>query len=909
MIGRTGDDRPRPPRVPAFLRLALPPAHRDHIVGDLIEGFSARASRGARHHARLWFWTALGSTIVASLLTRLRYHVRDVAGSSTDPDVSRASRRHRAIAGLGDDIRFAVRILAKNPGLAVGAVVMLALGIGVNSVMFTMNLGMSRVVERLEAPDELVFVSGVAPGWYRAPVSAREFLAWQAQADAFEDMAAYRPVMRYISGNGEPQRIRTVFASTNLLPLLGLDAEVGRLHGAADERDPAATGAIITHRLWQDRYGGGADVLGRTIRLDDLEYTIVGVLPVEAELDVLWGDAAVFLPLALTPTDVGREDRTYRVVGRLAHEASVEQAQTQLTTITGQLAEDDAPTNSDVAVLAVPFADLFYSFDDRLAVGSLIAAALAVLLIACVNLANVLLAKGSARQGEVAIRLALGASRFRVVRQLLTESLLLACVAGALGIALSVWGMRLVHASFPVAPFLPHEVSLDPTVVFHAIAIAVAAALTFGLTPALLATRASLSESMKAGSRKLAAPSHTRFRRGILAAQLALTVPLALSCVMAFRHVQTLGNLDFGFTTDQLLVAEVNLPEYRFEERAARSRFFSAVVESVGSLPGVSTAAAGMNVPIGAGYTSVIGPLVVEGREGEDGSNRGPRGYEVVSPEFFRTLGVRLQRGRFMTQADGPGDPIAAVVNEAMVRRYWPDQNPIGRRLIPDMAAGGWDADDATREVSVVGVVADFGATFFGDPPRPALYVSHRQWPTSTMKLVARTSVDPLSLVPALRAAVGRLDSGVPVSQIHAGDDLVDIWLQESRTVAAIVGVIGFLALGMAVIGLYGMVAYSVAQRTFELGLRMVLGADRGAIRRSVMRSHVSLAAVGIAVGLFISAVGALIVRSQLVMLRIPYVSTVGALVLLLAVVVLIASYVPARRATRIEPVEALRCE
>jgi hypothetical protein len=262
-----------------------------------------------------------------------------------------------------------------------------------------------------------------------------------------------------------------------------------------------------------------------------------------------------------------------------------------------------------------------------------------------------------------------------------------------------------------------------------------------------------------------------------------------------------------------------------------------------------------------------------------------------------------------MTPADGPGDSVVAVVNESMVRRYWPDRNPVGTRLIPDTVAGGWDSEDVPPDITVVGVVADFGATFYGDPPNPAVYLSHRQRPPSSMKLVARTDVDPMSLAPALRAAVKRVDSGVPLSQIRAGGDLVDVWLQESRTVAAMLGVLGILALGMAVVGLYGIVAYSVAQRTFELGLRMVLGADRGAIRRTVMRSYVTLAAAGLTIGLFISAIGAFIARSQLVMLRIPFISTVGGVVLLLAGVVLVASYLPARRATRIEPVQALRCE
>jgi len=406
-----------------------------------------------------------------------------------------------------------------------------------------------------------------------------------------------------------------------------------------------------------------------------------------------------------------------------------------------------------------------------------------------------------------------------------------------------------------------------------------------------------------------ASRSRKRFRSGILVAQLALTVPLVLACIMGFRQVQTLANLDFGLRTEQLLVAQVDPPAYRFAEQAQLTEFYNAALEEAKSIPGVISAATGMTVPIGPGLSSVYGPLVVEGLEAEEGSARGPRGHQVVSPEFFGTLGVSLRRGRFMTYADGPGDPTVAVVNEAMARRYWPDQDPVGRRLVPDTAEGYWDLADSPTHVEVVGVVSDFGATFYGDPPYPTVYLSHLQQPTHSMKLVARTAGDPLVLAPALRAAVKRVDAGVPVSGIRSGEGLVDDWLRESRTVAASLGVVGLLALGMALVGLYGMVSYSIAQRTFELGVRMVLGADRWAIRRTVMQSFLALSGTGLLIGLAISAIGGLVLRSQMAILRVPLGSTVVGLVLLLGGVVLLASYVPARRATSVEPIQALRCE
>jgi predicted permease len=476
---------------------------------------------------------------------------------------------------------------------------------------------------------------------------------------------------------------------------------------------------------------------------------------------------------------------------------------------------------------------------------------------------------------------------------------------------LGIWGLKLLLSSFPNTPFLPQEVGLDPVLLSYTVIVSVGAALAFGLTPALLASRVSLSESIKeGGAGKSASRGRKRFRNGILVAQLALTVPLVLSCIVGYRQVQTLGSLDFGFATQGLLVAQVDLPDYRFEHAVDRSEFYDAAVAELQNIPGVTDAAAGMNVPIGVGsFGSMYRPLVIEGREAEERSERGPRGFQVVTPGFFNTIGVSATRGRMLTAADGAGYATVAVVNEAMVRRYWPGQDPLGRRLVPDTVEGYWPAEEAPDHVTIVGVVEDFGATFYGDPPNPTVYLSHLQQPPYTMKLVARTAADPLSLAPALRAALTRIDAGIPLSQIRSGERLVDDWLQESRTVAAALGVLGILALGMAVLGLYGMVAYSVAQRTFELGVRMVLGANRSAIRRTVMQSFITLAGAGLLIGLVISAIGALVVRSQLVMLRIPFVSTVGGLVLLLAGVVLLASYLPARRATSIEPVQALRCE
>ena len=809
-----------------------------------------------------------------------------------------------SLSGLGDDLRFGVRALSKNRAFSLSAVTMLALGIGVNTSMFSMNAGMSRIVQRFQDPEELVFIWGVQEDWDRAFISAPDYFDYRAQAQAFSDMGFYSQEEQYLTGQDEPSRLVAVEASQNLLPMLGLVPEIGRLHGPGDEEPAAPPVAVLTHRLWQEKFGGEEEVLGRTIFLNDLPHTVIGVLPAKVEFEMLWRGAGVFTPLVLDAGEADRGRRGYRALGRLADGVSGEQAEVQMTGIAARLADAHPETNEAIGVRLETFEEFFYSADDKVAMGALLLAVVAVLLIACVNLANLLLAKGTARQGEVAIRLAVGASRGRVVRQLLAESLMLAFVAGAFGLLLGMWGLDLLLSSFPSTPFLREEVGLDPVLLSYTFGVSVAAALAFGLTPALMASRVSLGASIKEGGKGASSSrGRKRFRSGILVAQLALTVPLVLSCIVGYRQVQTLGALDFGFPTEGLLAVEVDLPIHQYPDGVEQAAFFQEAVEAVTSIPSVIAAGVGLSVPLGGGTRSLQGPVTVEGQEGAEPREDDVGGFQIVSPGYFRALGVPLRSGRFFTPGDGPGEMQAAIVNERMAHHYWPGEDPVGKRLTiaEDPAPKDW--------MTVVGMVPDFGASFYGDPPGPSLYLPHLQKPIPAMILLARTEGDPLVLVPAIRQAVRRIDAGVPLSSVRSGEGMVDDWLRESRTVAASLGLLGILALGLAVVGLYGMVAYSVAQRTFEIGVRVVMGASRGAIRRTVMRSFLVLAGVGLLIGLAISAAVGLVMRSWLAFLQVPYASTVGGLVALLVAVVLVASYLPARRATSIEPVVALKCE
>lgn len=814
--------------------------------------------------------------------------------------------------GSADDLRFALRALRRQPSFVLGAVVMLALGIGVNTAAFSVSAGMSRIVQRFHDADRLVFLWGVEEGRDRGAVSAPHYFAWRDEAPAFDAMGAFRSGSRFISGDGEPIRTRVAAVTPGLLPLLGFDAAVGRLP-RAEEASPAADPvALLSWRLWQERYGG-KEVLGRTLVLDDVAHTIVGVLPRTVEFEKLWYGVGVFVPLDLQAGATSWSERSYQVVARLAPGSSVEEARAQTGVITDRLAQAHPETNAGLRSRVEPFQGYFFSVEDRLAVGGILMAVLAVLLIACVNLANLLMAKGANRQGEVAIRLAVGASRGRILRQLLIESVILAGIGGAVGIVVGRWALDLLVSAMPSAPWLPEEAALDGTLLAYTFAVSLAAALAFGLTPALLAARASLSEGVKeTGAAASAGRRRKRLRDWMLVTQLAVTVPLVLSCGISFLNLRALQEIDFGFPVEGLLTARIELPPHRYGDAESQRRFYRDVLDAVRTIPGVESAGAGLGIPLGIGARSLYAPMVAEGWESAEGSARGPSGHDLVASGYFETLGVPVLAGRSFGPGDTPDGPTVAVVNETLARRYWPDADPVGKRFFPetDPARLHPGYEPALAEpVTVVGVVRDFGANFYGEPPDAKIYLYQEQHPASSLLLVVRSQGDPLTPIPAIREAVARTDASVPVAQFMTGEGTLELWLQESRAIGWMLGVLGVLALGMALVGLYGMVSHSVVQRTFELGVRMVLGARRRSIELSVMGSFVKLAAVGTAVGVLIGLALGVLARSQLVNLHVPWVSMILGVTTLVMGVVVLAAWLPARRATTIEPVRALKCE
>lgn len=805
---------------------------------------------------------------------------------------------------LYEDIRYGVRMLIKNPGFTAIALITLTLGIGVNTAMFSFINAMRIMPQRFDKPDELVFLwtIGEHRERYLGPVGALDYLDWRAQATGFADMALFNSRADILIGEGEPERVKTVQATPNLLPILGFQAQIGRLPTVEEDFIIAARVAVVTDRFWQRRFDRAADVLGRTVTLNDNPYTIIGVLPPELDFEQLIYTKVDFLtPLRLDPAELQRGQRSYTAIARLKPGVTVEQTQAEMNGITARLAEAYPDTNNETGVRIQPLMDRLFSPEDQLASLALLAAVGCVLLIACVNLANLLLAKATSRGREFAVRAALGAGRGRIVRQLLTESLLLALLGGTLGLLVGVWAIDLIVASQPYLPFRGEEIGLHPAVVTYAFAIAAAAALIFGLGPALTASRVSLSETLKDGEAGSAGRSRNRLRNTLVVGQLAITLPLIICAGLVIRHIIALKTVDVGFNTERLLVMKIDLAPHRYETDVARATFFHDATETIKATPGVESAAAVNYVPLGGNRSSVS--VTIEGRAVDEDARPDYAGLLVVTPDYLQTMEIPLISGRFFTDHDHAEAPLVAVVNQRMATHFWPNEDAVGKRLKAQF--------DTPQEpwTTVIGVVGDVGHSGLYQPVRSEVFLPHRQRPSANMVVVARTLGEPMNQAQALQGKIRRLDSDQPIYEVRTMTDIVHRWLRDDRTAVWFLSGLAALALSLASVGLCGVVSYSVAQRTHEIGVRVALGAGNHDVLRLVLGRCLKLAVAGIGVGLLLSVGVGLALESQLYGVSgIDPVTFMAVSVLLLGVAAA-AGYVPARRATKVDPIVALRCE
>jgi putative ABC transport system permease protein len=800
---------------------------------------------------------------------------------------------------LFKDIRYGFRSLLKHPGFTAVAVVTLALGIGANSAMFsTVN---SVLLKPLSYPDadRIVVLEGINPakGITQSNLSIPDFSDWQSQNQVFDQLAGFVFGGSLLTSGDETERVRGTGVTTDFFPLFGTAALAGRTLQADDAqkgRDPVV---VLSYALWQRRFGGNPNVLGTTVTIAGKSTTIVGVMPADFDYPA---QSELWVPYPIDAAAERRDNRFFSVVARLKRGVPIAQAQAALDTINQRLAQSYVDTNSGWSARVINLQERMVG-SMRKSLLILLGAVAFVLLIACANVANLMLARATGRQKEIAVRAALGASRWRVIRQLLTESVLLSVIGGAIGLLLSVWLTKLLVSISPANTPRFDEIKPDLRVFAFTLGLTVVTGILFGLAPALQASRIDLNGGLKEGGGKGSGGSRNkRLRSLMMVSEIALSFMLLVGAGLLIKSFMRLRDVSPGFTTDNVLTMRVSLSSAKYPEGEPRVQVLTQTLESLKTLPGIRSSGAVLSLPLGGDTFNVWRSYIREGRPAspEESDNAA---YLVTTPDYFQTLQIALLAGRAFNDQDNEQTTKVVIVNDTMARKLWPGQSPLGKRITI------WRDENFPREI--VGVVRDTKPSLDAEPSQQ-MYVPYAQdsgW--SGMSLVIRTSGDPLDTVAAARNAVRSIDKGIPVFNVKSMNDVLATSVSQQRMSMLLLSAFAGVALLLAMIGIYGVTAYYVTQRTQEIGIRMALGAQMGDVMKLVLASGMALALVGIGLGV----VGALaltrLMTSLLFAVKPTDAVTFVTVSLCLLVTALIACYIPARRATKVDPLVALRYE
>jgi putative ABC transport system permease protein len=811
------------------------------------------------------------------------------------------------MSDLWHDLRYGFRMLWKKPGFTVMAVLALSLGIGANTAIFSVvNAVLLRPLPYAQSDRlALIWTASQESKVQEGSSSYPDVADWQAANQAFEGIAAFRTNGFTLTGAGEPERIDAARVSASFFSLLGVNPVLGRDFRSEEEKPGGEHVVILSHGLWQRRFGSDPKIVGQTLTLSGQSFTVIGVLPADFSFPIGLNKAEMWATIALEGDNLHeRGARSTQVLARLKPGVTLEQAQGELDRIAQHLATQYPDTNATRSPYLVALQEQLVG-KIRPALWILLGAVGFVLLIGCSNVANLLLARAASRQKEIAIRLALGASRWRVVRQLLTESLLLALMACIAGLLLATWGIDLLVALSPNNLPNLNEIHLDGRVLAFTLLVSLATGLIFGLAPALKATKPKLIETLKEGSRGATAGLGRQRLRGLLVVtEMALALVLLISAGLLIKSFWRLTSVNPGFDPENVLSLRLSLPQIKYKEDYQRVAFVQQVLDRIKALPGVKSAAFVTPAPFSGNNLS--SNFSIAGRPTPPPDKEPLAWLRGATPDYFRTMNIPLIRGRQFTEQDQKGGTGVVIINEAMAREYWPNQDPIGQRLVK---VGVGVDDNEPTEWEIIGVVGDVKHLRLDVDPKPEMYMPHRQQAWNWGHFVVRTTADPAALANTIRQQVLAVDPDQAVSNVEPLTKSIAGTVAQPRFYMLLLVIFAGVGLTLTVIGIYGVISYSVTERTHEIGIRMALGAQAADILRMVVGEGMTYALGGIVIGL----AGAFVVTRLLASLLYGISASdpltfvgVSALAMFIA---LLACYIPARRSTRVDPMIALRYE
>jgi putative ABC transport system permease protein len=796
------------------------------------------------------------------------------------------------------DIRFALRQLFKSPGFTIVAVLTLGLGIGACTAIFSVVNGVLLRPLTYAQPDRLVVLKETQlPEFPEFSVSPPNFLDWQKLTKSFTALTAYRGQSYNLTGDAEPQRLAGLKVTAAYFSVYGVAPQLGR--DFLPDEDSLAKGkvVILSQGLWQRQFGGAADAIGRTVQLNGEPYTIIGVMPADFQRS---GTTELWAPMAFADDDKAPDNRGahyINVIGRLKPGVTLEQAQSEMDVIASQFAKQYPDSNKGWGVKVFRLTD-YAVRDVRIVLWTLLGAVGCVLLIACANVANLLLARATGRMREISIRAALGAGRGRIVRQLLTESVVLALLGGALGMLIAKWGLDALLAFAPANLPRAKELGIDGGALGFTVGLSVLTGLVFGVAPAWLATGHNLNETLKEGSRGSTESGRRWFRSGLVVAEVALSLLLLTGAGLLVRSFLKLSAVSPGFEPANATVVSLSLPDRKYDSPEKQQLFAEQLLANLRTLPGVTAVGVTHTLPLVGDW--VLG-FTIDGHPPVAPSDQPNTNYYAVSPDYFKAMGIRLMRGRLFTAQDGAKAPRVALINETLARQHFPNEDPIGKRINITNGPDTW------REI--VGIVSDVKQYGVDKETTNQSYEPYAQKSYGSLTAIIRTTGDARALYKSVRAEVFAVDKDQPVSSIRPLEVILADTMSRQRFVMLLLTVFSLVALVIAAVGIYGVMAYSVSQRTNEIGIRMALGASTRDVLQLVLRQGLGVIAAGLGLGLLATFFAARLVESLLYHTSAHDPLTLAGIVCTLGAVAFLACLIPARRATKVDPLVALRTE